>query len=625
MSERFYIAIDGGGTGTRVGLYDEEGNLRSEITGARSNPYQTSPHAAAEYVAGLAKSLLRNNPDKPIVVSAGISGARDVPTREVFAHTLCGNVPNVERVVVTTDVHAHLIANAGRHAAALVIAGTGSSVAVRDANGFTSLFGGRGPILGDEGSAFDLAVRALRTSVATQDREVSPPDLLRELLRAANLIHEDDLVAWCASAKKEEIARLAEVVLILANRGETLSLSCAEEGAKALGVVVESAVQRAELGLKAPIFLAGGLFESSFLYREMFARALKERAIENELKLAPFIGHSAALEFVRHLPSPESAPYVEVNPGTFARSESINLSVTQDDDSAPLDSLNTVMLIERMQRADAFAAAAVKACREPLALLINRVVRSFRHGGRLVYIGAGTSGRLGVLDASECPPTFGVPADQVIGIMAGGDRALRDSIEGAEDDADLGRADIEEIDPPIGNEDVVVGIAASGTTPYTLGALDFAKSRGAHTALICCNPNATVEVDYLLILPTGVEVLPGSTRLKAGTATKMVLNTITTGAMALSGRVFEGYMIGVQPTNAKLRKRAAHIISVLTGINEEDAARRLEESGNDVAVAVMMERLKIDADKARELLNKTRGDVRAAMAQFQSGEKKGGD
>lgn len=283
------------------------------------------------------------------------------------------------------------------------------------------------------------------------------------------------------------------------------------------------------------------------------------------------------------------------------------------------------MLIERMQRADAFAAAAVKSCSEPLALLINRVVKSFRHGGRLIYIGAGTSGRLGVLDASECPPTFGVSPEQVIGIMAGGDRALRDSVEGAEDDADLGRADIEEIDPPIGTDDVVVGIAASGTTPYTLGALAAAKSRGAHTALICCNPNATAEVDYLLILPTGPEVLPGSTRLKAGTATKMVLNTITTGAMALSGRVFEGYMIGVQPTNAKLRKRAAHIISVLTGINEEDAARRLEEANNDVAVAVMMERLKIPADKARELLNKTRGDVRAAIAQYQSDGMKGGD
>lgn len=625
MTDRLYIAIDGGGTGTRVGLYSETGALIAETKGALSNPYQSSPHDAAELVASLATKLVEDRPFTPTCIVAGISGARDQSLKQIFAHTLCARVPGAEQVIVTTDVHAHLIANAGRRSAALVVAGTGSSVAVLDAGGVVSLFGGRGPILGDLGSAYDVVIHAFRSSFLSYDNRGKKPKLLKVLLDVAKAANEDEMIGWCSRATKHEIAALAVKVADLAESGNKLAVRSIEVCAEYLSIVVRGALERTQLGLKAPIYVMGGMFENGYFYRTEFQKRIAKAGKANEVQIAPFIGHAAMFKLSRDLPLPESVPHVEVTQLALAMSETVDLVSTQDDDSAPLDSLNTVMLIERMQRADAFAAAAVKACSEPLALLINRVVKSFRHGGRLVYIGAGTSGRLGVLDASECPPTFGVPPEQVIGIMAGGDRALRDSVEGAEDDADLGRADIEKIDPPICKDDVVVGIAASGTTPYTLGALTFAKSRGAHTALICCNPNATAEVDYLLILPTGPEVLPGSTRLKAGTATKMVLNTITTGAMALSGRVFEGYMIGVQPTNVKLRKRAAHIISVLTGINEEDAARRLEEAGNDVAVAVMMERLKIPADNARELLNKTRGDVRAAIAQYQSGEKKDED
>ncbi len=625
MTDRLYIAIDGGGTGTRVGLYSESGALIAETKGALSNPYQSSPHDAAELVASLATKLVEDRPRMPTCIVAGISGARDQSLKQIFAHTLCARVPGAEQVIVTTDVHAHLIANAGRRSAALAVSGTGSSVAVLDAGGEVSLFGGRGPILGDFGSAYDVVVHALKSSFLSYDNKGKKSKLLKALLDVAKVTNEDEMIGWCSRASKHEIAALAAKVADLAESGNRLAIRCIEVCAELLSVVVCGAIERTQLGLKSPIYAMGGMFENGYLYRTEFQKRLTKAGTANEVRIAPFIGHAAMFQLSRELPLPESVPHAEVTPLTLAMSETVNLVNTHDDDFAPLDSLNTALLIERMQRADAFAASAVKSCSEPLALLINRVVRSFRHGGRLVYIGAGTSGRLGVLDASECPPTFGVPPEQVIGIMAGGDRALRDSVEGAEDDPDLGRADIEKISPPIGKDDVVVGIAASGTTPYTLGAIATAKAHGASTAMVCCNPNTTAEVDYLLVLPTGIEVLPGSTRLKAGTATKMVLNTITTGALALSGRVFEGYMIGVQPTNAKLRKRAAHIISVLTGINEDAAAHRLEEAGNDVAVAVMMERLKIPADNARELLNKTRGDVRAAITQYQSDGMKGGD
>ncbi len=619
MSEQFCIAIDGGGTGTRIGLYDETRTLVSETTGPATNPYQVPPETAAERLSALAASLLPDESNVPVAIVAGISGARDQATREIFARTLCARVPRVERVGVTTDVHAHLIANAERRASALVIAGTGSSVAVLDANREVSIFGGRGPLLGDDGSAYDVAVSALRVAFAAKDKEESSPELLVALVRAAELTSCDDLVGWCANAEKPQIARLAETVLECADNDDPRATWCLINCAKALGRVVSDAIHRTQLGLTAPVFIMGGLFEKSYLYRDLFQRSLRALGIENELKVAPLIGHRAVFALTEGYHLPESVPYAEMTPLTLSMSDVDEIAV-HDDENAPLDSLNTSILVDRMERADTAAAQAAQSCNVELALLINRVANAFRHGGRLIYIGAGTSGRIGVLDASECPPTFGVPAGQVIGIIAGGDRALRESIEGAEDDIELGRADIDAIEPPIGKDDVVVGIAASGTTPYTLAAVAAAKSLGARTALVCCNSSAKAEVDHLLVLPTGPEVLPGSTRLKAGTATKMVLNAITTGAMALSGRVFEGYMIGVQPTNAKLRKRAAYIISALTGIDNGEAARRLEKAGNNVAAAVMMERLKISAKEALALLEKTHGDVRAAIALHKSGD-----
>ncbi|NUM56170.1 MAG: N-acetylmuramic acid 6-phosphate etherase [Candidatus Hydrogenedentes bacterium] len=611
MTERLVIAIDGGGTGTRVGLYKETGEQVSETTGAAVNPFQVAPSAAADHVASLASLLMRDRPNAQAVVYAGISGAREQNLREIFAQSLCVNVPRVERAVVTTDVHAHLLANLDRRAGALAISGTGSSVAVLDATRQVSLFGGRGPILGDDGSAYHVAVTALRRGLFAKDESGEAPALLKALRRSAELKSAEGFVGW----GKLQIAKLAEVVLQRADDGDSFALECVRDCAMSLANLVRAAVRRTQLGPTAPIFVMGGMFEHSFLYWDEFRQQLRKLGVENEVKIAPLIGHRAIFELSRHAHLPESVPQAESTPLSRMSTEPDRLP-SHEDDSTPLDWLNTPWIVERMRRADSAAALATHACQTELALLINRIVKAFRYGGRLVYIGAGTSGRIGVLDASECPPTFGVPPGQVIGIIAGGDRALRESVEGAEDDESLGRADIDAIDPPIGKDDVVVGIAASGTTPYTLAAIAAAKARGAATALVYCNPDAKIgeSVDHVLLLPTGPEVLPGSTRLKAGTATKMVLNTITTGAMALSGRVFEGYMIGVQPTNTKLRKRAAHIISVLTGIDNEKAAQRLRDAGDSVAAAVLMERLKISAEEAHALLESARGDVRAAIA-----------
>jgi N-acetylmuramic acid 6-phosphate etherase len=235
-----------------------------------------------------------------------------------------------------------------------------------------------------------------------------------------------------------------------------------------------------------------------------------------------------------------------------------------------------------------------------LAQAVDAAAKAILGGGRIIYLGAGTSGRLGVLDASECPPTFGVPSGRVVGLIAGGERALRESVEGEEDNRDAGAEDLDRLEPC--GKDFVVGIAASGSTPYVAAALDRAKQHGCITALVCCNPAPPVRADIMICLATGPEALSGSTRLRAGTATKMVLNIISTGAMALSGYVYQGLMVEMKPTNAKLRLRAARIVDAVTGTGQVVATELLKAANWSIPTAIVMALRKVDRLTAATLL-----------------------
>ncbi|MGD9690937.1 MAG: N-acetylmuramic acid 6-phosphate etherase [Phycisphaerales bacterium] len=233
--------------------------------------------------------------------------------------------------------------------------------------------------------------------------------------------------------------------------------------------------------------------------------------------------------------------------------------------------------------------------------------------GRLIYVGAGTSGRLGVLDASEAPPTFQVPEGRIVGIIAGGDRALRRSSEGAEDQPDGARADLDALRLSIA--DSVLGIAAGGTTPYVLGALRFARHAGSRTGLLTCAPIPRPPAcDHLIVLPTGPEIITGSTRMKAGSATKMALNIISTALMVHSGRVYENLMVDVRARNAKLRDRAARIVSTLTGLAREPALSLLDRARGSVKVAIVMHRLRLSPAAAAQRLARLGDRLDAALA-----------
>jgi N-acetylmuramic acid 6-phosphate etherase len=282
--------------------------------------------------------------------------------------------------------------------------------------------------------------------------------------------------------------------------------------------------------------------------------------------------------------------------------------------SFEIDCKSTLEIIDIINAEDAKVINAVRKERQNISKAIDLIVASFRQGGSLFYVGAGTSGRLGVLDASECPPTFGTNPDLVRGIIAGGTEALTGSIEGAEDRHEDGEQAA--IDNGVTAKDTVVGIATGGTTPFVHGALVQAKRIGATAIFLCCNPdtNPAEEVDVIIRPITGPEVITGSTRMKAGTATKLILNTLTTASMIKIGKVYENLMVDLQVKNEKLKDRAERIIMTVTELDRDSAGELLNKAKGNVKTAIIMHKLQIDCEEAKNKLDECEGFVRKVLS-----------
>jgi N-acetylmuramic acid 6-phosphate etherase len=282
--------------------------------------------------------------------------------------------------------------------------------------------------------------------------------------------------------------------------------------------------------------------------------------------------------------------------------------------SENMDLLSTLEMVQLMNQEDARVAQAVAAELEHIAQAVDAIVERMRLGGRLIYLGAGTSGRLGMLDASETLPTFNIPPELVVGVIAGGERAITQPVENAEDDREAGERDILALE--ITEKDCVVGIAASGQTPYTLSGMRAARERGALVISLACNhPSPMASLAHIYIAPlTGPEVIAGSTRLKAGTAQKMVLNMLSTCVMVRLGKTYSNLMVDVQPTNAKLRERARRIVEQACGITAEQAAEQLDRCGGEAKVAIVSSLARISPQEARQRLARAGGSVRAAIS-----------
>ncbi|PRZ14873.1 N-acetylmuramic acid 6-phosphate etherase [Laceyella sediminis] len=287
---------------------------------------------------------------------------------------------------------------------------------------------------------------------------------------------------------------------------------------------------------------------------------------------------------------------------------------SRNEKSMRLDSADTLEILRIINEEDQKVALAVQKVLPDVQVAVEYAVQSLSLGGRLIYVGAGTSGRLGVLDAVECPPTFSTSPETVLGLMAGGEKAFVQAVEGAEDNEEWGERDLREIG--LTDRDTVVGIAASGRTPYVIGALKYARRIGARTVALSCNERARIsqEADQAIEVVVGPEVLAGSTRMKAGTAQKMVLNMISTATMVKLGKVYENLMVDVNISNRKLKERAIEIIRTVTGVSRERAEESLEQARHEVKTAIVMIKAETTYERAVRLLERANGNVRRALS-----------
>ncbi len=475
----------------------------------------------------------------------------------------------------------------------LVLSGTGSCCFGRTWDGKAAKIGGWGHILGDKGSGFEIGLRALKAVVYYFDRDGEWSKLGRRILRKLELNEPDDLIGWVQTAGKNEIAALTiEVFKARAERDE-IAADILEGAAHSLaGDAATCAGRLVKEGTPVQFVLAGGVLlkqphfakKVASLLRRLWSNAivtpLKRESVWGAVQLAK---RQSRVSDIKSQTGRTGISIRKPKGVALPSIESLELSPTEQRNprSLNLDHASLAETIVLMLGEDEKLPRSILSERKKIEQAVKLIVRSFKRGGRLFYVGAGTSGRLGVLDASECPPTFRTPPEQVQGIIAGGQRALWEAVEGAEDDAGAGARAIQF--RGVSRKDVVVGIAASGRTPFVWGALWEAGRRGATTMLLCFNPRLKIprrhRPDLILSPDVGPEILTGSTRLKCGTATKLILNIFTTLAMVRTGKVISNLMVDLNPSNLKLRDRAVRIVRELTGEDDVAARAALEESG----------------------------------------------
>ncbi|MFN2541311.1 MAG: N-acetylmuramic acid 6-phosphate etherase [Chthoniobacterales bacterium] len=589
MAGERILGIEGGGTKTAWVLVERDGDeLRILDQGklSPSNLRLTSPERLRAIFAELPKDINRAG-----VFLAGCATAED---RQSLA-ALCAKIWPGAKVLTGSDRDSGMAAALGHADGIVVNAGSGSSVTGRRGDKIENA-GGWGHILGDAGGGYFLSVQALRLILREHDFHRGEMQFATKVLEALALNNLDELVRWAQTADKMEIAALVPVVFDAAGGGDARVMEIVEEGARCLSEYVEVVATRLHL-LAPKVILIGGLFQRDSIYTHAFRRRLKKNLPDARVataERAPELGAAwLAVEIA-------DFATIRVHPDVEKIDElAVALTEQRNPRSENLEKMSARELVELFVEEEKFVQEALRGAIVDLTRAVELVAGALRRGGRLFYVGAGSSGRIGVLDASEIPPTFGASRELVQGIMAGGARALHRSVEGAEDEESAGTLAM--VERGVKDADVVIGITASGRTPFVLGALGKAKSLGAKTILLTCNPASVAGVgdpgpasatpatiDLMIALAVGPEILTGSTRLKAGTATKVALNIISTGAMVALGKVRGNLMIDLHAASAKLRNRATRVVSDLTGSDYASARQRLEANGWDLR-AVLQE------------------------------------
>lgn len=476
----------------------------------------------------------------------------------------------------------------------LVLSGTGSCFLGKSPDGTWSRFGGWGHVIGDKGSGYEIGLRALKACAFYYDRDECWSRLGERVLRALNMNHPRDLIPWSPHASKKEIAVLAKEVFEARRERDPIAKDILIGAASSLGKdAVSCARKLVPKGTPVEFVLAGSVLRKQSGFARQVVREIKNRwpnataaALKGESAWGAVV--LAAREWQAAGATVDQTPISEKrSPKNDLRKTKLSLTEQRNPKSANLDKLSVGDAIDLMLSEDKRLPAAIAREKAGIEKVIRAVTKAFKTGGRLFYVGAGTSGRLGILDASECPPTFRADPEMVQGIIAGGKNAVFTAVEGAEDSPSAGAEAIQF--RGITKQDVVVGIAASGRTPFVHGALGQAKEAGAYTALVCFNPEMKKvrSAAKTTIAPNiGPEILTGSTRLKSGTATKLILNMFTTLAMVRIGKVMGNRMVDLHASNKKLRDRAARIVQELADVEYDQARTALERNAWVVRKAV---------------------------------------
>ena len=575
MSERI-LGVEGGGTKTSWVLVEHEGDSFGVLEQGKQPPSNfrlTTPERL--------RAIFQQMPREAERVGMFLAGCATEDDRNILTK-LCAEVWPNAKITASSDRDSGLAAALGRGDGIAVNAGTGASVTGRRGERIEKA-GGWGHILGDAGGGYFISLQALRFILREYDLHRGEAQFTATILRALSLNSRDELVRWAQTADKDDVAGLAPVVFECAIKGDESVMKIVEESAGVLSEYTGAVATR--LGLLAPkVILLGGLFQRDGVYVHAFKRKLKKNLSDARVAMSEQSPELGAAWLAAHLD--EHAPVAIARREPETESLARALTEQRNPRSENLGQLSARELVELFVEEESFVQEALRNAADSLARGVEMVTRSLRDHGRLFYVGAGTSGRLGVLDASEIPPTFSASPEMVQGIIAGGITALSRSVEGAEDDRGSGALAIEE--RGVTGKDVVCGITASGRAPFVLGALVEAKKRGAQTILLTCNPerDRLPGCDLEIDLPTGPELLTGSTRLKAGTATKIALNIISTGALIALGKVRGNLMIDLTVSNAKLRDRAVRLVAELAKCDQAQATERLETHGWNVRAAL---------------------------------------
>jgi N-acetylmuramic acid 6-phosphate etherase len=625
-NQGFLLGIEGGATHTVFVLATDQ---LKQVARSESGPGNirllTNPQL---------EELLRQAPDhgKPLrAVAIGLAGAREPADRDrilraaakVWPGIPCYATHDLETALTAAELEETTIPaklTKGVEVRVLVLSGTGACCWGKNSTGKDLRVGGWGHLLGDRGSAYAIAHESLRGVLVKADRSGAWPDLGARLLRRTGLARPDDLVAWMQTADKPTVAALAVEVFESAAEGDRLARSIIKTAAVNLATDAVACARRLSGKHPSTTFVfAGSCMTRQSHYANAVARQIQAdfgkvqiNRIQREgawgavllaarLDASPVSNHRVRNE--RTPPSPSPLPDLPLSALAQSPTEKRNPRSKQ------LDQLSLPKAVDLFLSEEPNVVSGLLQEKPSLVKACRLIREHLQSGGRLFYVGAGTSGRLGVLDASECPPTFCSPPEQVQGIIAGGYRALAEAVEGAEDDADHGATAI--AGRNLTSKDVVVGIAASGRTPFVWGALGAAHARGAGTILVCFNP-AIKDLRHafpkiLVAADVGPELLTGSTRLKAGTATKLVLNIFSTLGMVGLGKVYGNWMVDVNPSNIKLRDRATRLVRSIAGVRAEEAESLLEDTGWKVRDA--LEKAAHDNQK-RKHINGTKKPVK---------------